>query len=71
MRNLTFCASDSLIAEIDHAVKRARHANPDSNLSRSAFIKTAIRREIDDLNARSVPKVRVRHRPISVNPGSL
>lgn len=62
VRTITMVADTRFVEEIDEVVLRYKRAHPDHGYSRSAFMKSAIRRAMADLNAQPEVKGRTRQR---------
>lgn len=59
---MTISTDTDFVEAIDQAVDRVRVASPHGYVSRSSFVKSAIRRAMDDLSAQPEPSIRTRHR---------
>lgn len=59
---MTISTDTNFVEALDQAVDRARVASPHGYVSRSSFIKSAIRRAMDELNTQPEPSISTRHR---------
>lgn len=61
-RTLSMGADDRFVEELDRAVQRCQREHPYASYTRSAFMKSAIRRAVAEVNAQYAEQPRVRTR---------